>query len=256
MIQSTSILNYKIIGDGNPVVFLHGFLESNFMWEEIIPELPMIKAICIELPGHGESQLLSENLSLPSIANAVKQTLDSLAINSFSIVGHSLGGYVALYLAGYSSLKIEHIVLLHSHPWPDNELKKKNRNRAAKIVDYNKLLFLKEAIPNLYYENTVEQYQSEIERLIEEADKMSIEAIQQHLFAMRDREDKSEVLQQFGDKLHIIQGEFDHLIEASRMEKIAAEYKNNFCLIRDIGHMGHDEAKAQVIQQLDFLQEN
>lgn len=256
MIKNTSVLNYKIIGQGQPIVFLHGFLENNLMWEEILPELPDIKAICIDLPGHGSSPLLTVELSLSSIADAVKETLQSLGINSFSIVGHSLGGYVALHLAADTSLEVEHIVLLHSHPWPDGNTKKTNRNRAAKIVGYNKILFLREALPNLYYEKNVEQYQTKIEHLIESANNMSVEAIQETLFAMRDRKDKSTILQQFGSRLHIIQGEFDHLIETVEMEKIAAQYNNNYYLIRNIGHMGHDEAKEQVIQQLKFLQEN
>lgn len=254
MIQNTPILNYKIIGEGRPVVFLHGFLENNKMWEEILPELPKIKAICIELPGHGQSSLLSEPLSLSSMANAVKEVLQSLDINSFSIVGHSLGGYVALHLAEYPSLKIDQLVLMHSHPWADGNIKKLNRDRAVKILAYNKILFLKEAIPNLYYEKTVMQYQTKIESLIQEANKMNIEAIQETLVALRDREDKSAVLKEFGNRLTIIQGEFDTLIEAVAMEEIASKYQNNYHLIRDIGHMGHDEAKEQVIQQLSFLQ--
>ncbi len=253
--KNIPVLNYKIIGEGVPVVFLHGFLEDNKMWNDILPKLPQIKAICIELPGHGSSPLLPGKLELSSMAKGIKKTLTSLNIDTFSIVGHSLGGYVALHLAEFPSIYIEQIILLNSHPWADDENKKKNRARAAQIVAYNKLLFLKEAIPNLYYHKTITQYQSKIEALILSANKMSVESIQKTLFAMRDRTDKIEVLKQFGNQIHIIQGEFDHLIEAKAMEKIAAQNKNNFHLIRNVGHMAHHEASNQVIQLLQFLSE-
>lgn len=254
MAQNTLLLNYKIIGEGYPVVFLHGFLENNDMWEEILPELPGVKAICIELPGHGNSPLLTEKLSLKSIADAVSKILTFLRVTPFSVVGHSLGGYVALHLVSDSLLNIEHLVLLHSQPWADDAIKKENRNRAAKIVAYNKSLFLKEALPNLYYQKTVEKHQTKVQHLIESASKMSTEAIQETLFAMRDREDKSAILKKLGKNIHIIQGEFDHLIEATTMENAAKAYNNNFYLIQGIGHMGHHEAKEEVIQQLSFLQ--
>jgi pimeloyl-ACP methyl ester carboxylesterase len=251
MFKNTQILNYRIVGKGYPVVFLHGFLESNAMWKNILPGLNNIQAICIELPGHGESPLLEEMLSLPIISKAVKNTIESLSIKPFSIVGHSLGGYVALHLAEDPTLKIDNIVLLHSHPWADKEKKKGDRNRVAKIVNYNKMLFLNEAIPSLYHQP--EKYETIINHLIEEAYKMSEDAIVQTLFAMRDREEKTNVLKDLGKRIHIIQGEFDQLINAKEMEEALGDTGNNFHLIENIGHMGHDEARDEVIKHLGSL---
>lgn len=251
MNKSTQTLNYRIVGEGYPVVFLHGFLESNAMWKNVLQALPNIQAICIELPGHGESPLLEKELSLPAISEAVKNTISSLSINQFSIVGHSLGGYTALYLAEDEELTIDSIVLLHSHPWPDSESKKTDRNRVAKIVNYSKILFLKEAIPSLYHHPL--RFETQINQLIEDAYKMNEEAIVQTLFAMRDREDKTSVLKRFGKKAHVIQGEFDQLIDAKAMEETSTYAGNNFHFIEGIGHMGHDEAKEKIIALLEFL---
>lgn len=253
MTKNSFILNHKVVGKGNPIVFLHGFLENLKMWEEILPKLPSIQAICIDLPGHGDSPLHYSELSLSLITEAVKSTLESLEINKFSIVGHSLGGYVALHLAEDLSLEIEDIVLLHSHPWADDEEKKKNRTRTAKIVAYNKSLFIAEAIPALYFEGHRKEFAREIQLGIEEANKMEAEAIIQALYSMRDREDKTNILKRWKDKLHIIQGEFDHLIDTQSIQKLALASNNNFHLIKDIGHMGHEEATKQVIELLSFL---
>lgn len=244
MIKNQNILNYRIVGNGYPVVFLHGFLESNSMWKSLLPELEKIRAICIELPGHGESPLLSTPLQLETITDSVKSTIKSLNIEQFSIVGHSLGGYVALHLAEDKNLNIDRLTLLHSHPWADPKNKKRDRDRVAKIVEYNELMFLNEAIPSLYYEPQF--FETKINQLIEEANEMSEQAIIQTLIAMRDREEKVKVLEDWKDKISIIQGEFDSLIDAQKLEKLAEENRNEFNLIRSIGHMGHHENKIEV----------
>ncbi|WP_107039360.1 alpha/beta fold hydrolase [Brumimicrobium mesophilum] len=248
------ILNYRIVGNGYPVVFLHGFLESNKMWENLLKHLPHIQAICIELPGHGKSKLLEQELSLNNITEAVKLTILEITNEAFSIVGHSLGGYVALHLAEDISLSINEIVLQNSHPWPDGVTKKNDRHRTARVVEYNKSLFLNEAIPRLYYK--AEFYETKINELIDEANLMGEDAIIQSLYAMRDRSDKNHVLESWKEKIHIIQGEFDHLIDAKKLEKQAKENNNKFHLIKNIGHMAHHENEIEVARLLGFLWQN
>ncbi|HLW39976.1 MAG TPA: alpha/beta hydrolase [Brumimicrobium sp.] len=251
MIPKPFILHHKIIGKGYPVVFLHGFLENGTMWNNIIPKLPNVQAIIMDLPGHGKSPLHHHSpLSLPLIADAVKTTLTSLHVDHFSIVGHSLGGYVALHLAEDKTLTIDKLVLLHSHPWADSDKKKGDRNRTINIVKYNKSLFINEAIPQLYYEKHREKFKKEIQEGINDANEMDELAIVQTLGALRNREDKTEVLQYKKEKLHIIQGEFDHLIDTVSIQNLAVQAENHFHLIKNIGHMGHIEATDQVVQYL------
>lgn len=250
--NKTQTLNYRIVGEGYPVVFLHGFLESNKMWENLEEQLPNLQMICIELPGHGQSDLLDEKLSLNNITIAVKNTILKITSESFSIVGHSLGGYVALHLAEILKPNIDKIILLHSHPWADSKSKKIDRGRAAKVVEYNKHLFLKEAIPKLYYKPDF--FETKINHLLEEAYEMSTKAIVEMLFAMRDRQAKNKVLSEWKENIHIIQGEFDSLIDANKLQKQAKENNNTFHLIRNIGHMGHHENEKEVIRLLTFTE--
>ena len=245
------ILNYRIVGNGYPVVFLHGFLESNNMWDNLIKHFPHIQAICIDLPGHGKSNLLKEDLSLVNITKAVKQTILEITTEHYSIIGHSLGGYVALHLAEDNALKIDQITLLHSHPWSDSVNKKVGRGRAAKIVKYNKIFFLKEAIPNLYH--STELFETKINHLIDEAYEMKDEAIIQTLYAMRDREEKNEVLKTWKNRIQIIQGEFDSLIDTKKLQKQAEENNNYFQIIESIGHMGHHENEKEVVKLIAFM---
>ncbi|PKR79860.1 hypothetical protein CW751_12965 [Brumimicrobium salinarum] len=249
--NNSNILNYRIIGNGCPVIFLHGFLECNTMWNNLIPHLKNMRIYAIELPGHGKSRLTSTTLSLPKIALAVHETIQHLGLTHFSILGHSLGGYVALSLAKIQTEGIENIVLLNSHPWADSESKKKDRDRAAKVVAYNKNLFLKEAIPKLYYQPHL--FETKINALIEEAYEMDNLAIIQTLMAMRDRGNCLDVLKNGKHKITIIQGEYDTLIPINKTLQMAEETQTPIHVIEGIGHMAHHEATQQLAKILNRI---
>lgn len=86
------ILNYRASGQGRPVVFLHGFLESISMWNFLKP-FETIQSVLVDLPGHGGSELNEDlELSMTSIAESVVQLLGDLGIVSYDIIGHSMGG--------------------------------------------------------------------------------------------------------------------------------------------------------------------
>jgi 2-succinyl-6-hydroxy-2,4-cyclohexadiene-1-carboxylate synthase len=244
-------LNYRVIGEGYPVVFLHGFLESNTMWDSIIPKLTGRKAVLIELPGHGKSPFYpyGEDMTIRNMSEDVNEVLHALFIEKFSIVGHSLGGYVALDLKSIDENdSVEKIVLLNSHPWSDSESKKKERTRVVNIVDHNKLLFLNEAIPNLF-RNPVE-YKNEVKLQLEEAVRMSEVAIIQSLVSMRDRRDAMKVMKELGQKCLVIQGKFDHLISYLEMEVFTEKHNNQYFLVEDAGHMAHIESEEEVVKKL------
>lgn len=249
-------LNYRVIGEGYPVVFLHGFLESNTMWESIVPKLKGYKAILIELPGHGKSPFYpyGEDMSIRDVSEDVLEVVHSLSVDNYSIVGHSLGGYVALDLKAIDANKrIDKVVLVNSHPWSDSEVKKKERTRVINIVDHNKALFLNEAIPNLFRDPV--NYKSEVQNQLKEAIEMSEVAIMQSLIAMRDREDAMSTMKEIKQNCLVIQGRYDHLISYKDMEEFTKKSKSNYYLIEKAGHMAHIESEKEVIQQISrFIQ--
>lgn len=245
-------LNHKSRGKGSPVVLLHGFLENNSMWEPLFPALDNQQIISIELPGHGKSKGLEGGWNLPGITETVKNCIDAIIPQQdFSVIGHSLGGYVALELSRSCADRLNKIVLLHSHPFPDKEEKKKDRTRVANIVDYNKALFIKEAIPGLFYE--AQKYQPIIEQLILDALEMKKTDIMHTIYAMRDRESSATMFPLLNEKLHVIQGEFDSLIDAKMMQEICSKSNAHFHLIPNIGHMGQWEATSIVSELLKSI---
>lgn len=254
-----SLLNYKQFGEGETVVFLHGFLESISMWENLSLESIHFQSILIDLPGHGKSKN-EDNSPIPSMdymANRVIDTLNQLGIKKYNVVGHSMGGYVALVLKKIDE-RCKKVVLLNSNFWEDSIEKQKDRVRVADIVFKNKNLFLKEAIPNLY--NDQLKYKTEIAVLLKEALKMNSFSIAYASLAMSKRMDFTELISQKPTDFVIVQGEIDVIVPKLIMESKDVLQNVPYYLIKNTGHMSHFEnpleIKKMLIKELGNVESN
>ena len=246
------LLHFQTIGSGKPVVFLHGFLESVKMWSTLDLASKDFQSILIDLPGHGLSKN-EDNSEAPSIeymSNEVMLVLNYLQITDFDIVGHSMGGYVALNIKKRFT-NCNKVVLLNSNFWQDSELKKKDRVRVASIVLQNKNLFLKEAIPNLYLDQI--KYKVEIKELLDDALKMDEFAISYSSLAMASREDNTSVLALLPSDFHIIQGEKDAIVPLQLMKEQIGDLAIELKIIKNVGHMSHHESAFEVSHILDSI---
>lgn len=85
---------------GLPVVFLHGLSDSWHSFESVLPLLPTtVRALVLSQRGHGNSGRPAEGYGLADLTDDVAAFLDALRIDSALIVGHSLGGTIALHVA-------------------------------------------------------------------------------------------------------------------------------------------------------------
>ena len=240
-------------GDGHPVVFLHGFLESITMWTQLDLENLPFQTILIDLPGHGLSSL-SDDSSIPSIdfyAAEVQKLLVELQISKYHVVGHSMGGYVALKLKELDARCVK-VVLLNSNFWEDDPEKKRDRIRVADVALKAKDLFLNEAIPGLFYRH--DRTNAFIKDLINEAKKIDGVSIAYASLAMRNRSNKRELLMVNPKDFLIIQGENDPLISPKKMQKELLNLTVELLFLNQSGHMAHFEAPKEVVKILsEFL---
>lgn len=235
---SSNLLNYRVIGDGYPVLFLHGFLESIEMWNYFSFENEF-QCILIDLPGHGNStSFKDEAKQMRLMALEVQKIVEHLELNEFAIVGHSMGGYVGLELQRLEQ-KCRKLVLLNSNFWEDSELKKVDRKRVAAIVRKNKSHFLYEAIPNLF--NNPQIYDAEIKSLIEGAKKMNEVTIGDISLAMAQRQSFENELEAISNKLMIIQGAFDPIVPKEKMVEAVQNTPMLEVHFVESGHMAHIE---------------
>ena len=233
------LLHHRVSGSGDPVVFLHGFMEDLTMWDSLLPALNHKKIAAIDLHGHGSSSFNAAHS--PSIAEMGKQVMEvitSLGLGHYQLVGHSMGGYVGCYLLE-NDPRLEHLILFHSHPWADSPTKKTDRERVSELVKTKAAFFIREAIPNLFAH--AEHHQVAIERYCAMADRMQPEAISWATLAMRDRPSSEALLRQFPDRVSIIQGQLDPLIPNLELKRFANASGIGFYEIPDCGHMGQEE---------------
>ncbi|MGI9465122.1 MAG: acetoin dehydrogenase dihydrolipoyllysine-residue acetyltransferase subunit, partial [Aestuariivirgaceae bacterium] len=94
-------INVATIGDaGDDMILLHGFGGDLNSWMFNQPELAsQFKAHAIDLPGHGRSTLDVGSGSVPGLAAAMLAVMDADNISRAHLVGHSLGGAIALFMA-------------------------------------------------------------------------------------------------------------------------------------------------------------
>lgn len=89
---------YQSHGQGTPLVMIHGSLSSHRLWDLQRPLAVKFKLILIDLPGHGQSDSLEGEITVSRIAQILAQLIKELNLNSVVLMGHSLGGAIALHL--------------------------------------------------------------------------------------------------------------------------------------------------------------
>ena len=106
---------FRIAGDGPPLLLIHGIGDSSRTWEQVIPLLAREHlVIAPDLLGHGASDKPRADYSVAAYANGMRDLLAVLGIDRVTLVGHSLGGGVAMQFAYQFPEKTERLVLVSS----------------------------------------------------------------------------------------------------------------------------------------------
>lgn len=238
------MLHYQVIGEGYPIVFLHGFLESSEIWKFLHLENQGIQSILIDLPGHGQSDMQGVTDDLSEYAQKVFDIIDYLEIDDFGLVGHSMGGYIAMEMARQRN-EIEKVVLLNSNFWQDSDLKKNERKRVLEILEQNKQRYLMTIIPLMF--QYPERDKAFIDTVIQQASQMSKEAIVTATKAMMSRINTEGLATILGKNLKIIQGELDTTVPLTMMMEKCHNQPYDLSILKATGHMSYIEASEDVI---------
>lgn len=110
------ILHTDITGQGEPLVLIHGLFGSYENLGVIARSLQdKFKIINLDLRNHGRSGH-SDQMSYPLMATDVLETLDALGLSEVSVLGHSMGGKVAMQLALMAPLRVKKLILADISP--------------------------------------------------------------------------------------------------------------------------------------------
>jgi len=108
-------IHYMTGGTGEPLVILHGGGDGSNVW---LPQARRLsehyKVYVPDMPGFGRSQSKSDSFNIKEFVKFVEDFTDALGLNRFHLVGHSIGGGIALHYAFQSPHKTTRLVLVSS----------------------------------------------------------------------------------------------------------------------------------------------
>jgi pimeloyl-ACP methyl ester carboxylesterase len=106
---------YRVAGSGPPVVLIHGMLNSSSHWQSVALELARDHTVLApDLIGHGDSAAPRGDYSLGAHAASIRDLMAAIGIERATIVGHSLGGGVAMQFFYQFPQRVERLVLVSS----------------------------------------------------------------------------------------------------------------------------------------------
>ncbi|MDQ0160851.1 2-succinyl-6-hydroxy-2,4-cyclohexadiene-1-carboxylate synthase [Alkalibacillus salilacus] len=106
----------NVIGEGKPLVLLHGFTGTVATWNELIPYLEVNRQlVLIDLPGHGQTD--AEHVSnMSDVCHDLKSIIHQLGHDKVDLLGYSMGGRTALLFVSYFPEMIDQLILVGASP--------------------------------------------------------------------------------------------------------------------------------------------
>lgn len=102
-------------GEGDPVVLLHGPIETSLYWMRVIPELVKTNRVIVpDLPGHGSSKVDSDKLSKDLVFDWLSELIEQTCPSPPALVGNIIGGSIAARYAVDHGEQISRLVLVNS----------------------------------------------------------------------------------------------------------------------------------------------
>jgi pimeloyl-ACP methyl ester carboxylesterase len=240
-------------------MLLHGFAEDGEVWKyqtEFLKD--HCQLIIPDLPGSGLSPFNNQLNTIDDYAEAVKAILDNENISSCILIGHSMGGYIALAIAEKYPQLLKAFGLFHSTAFADTEEKKQIRLKAIDFINTNgAATFIKTTTYNLFAQPYKTNYPEQIEALIKSGSNFTNEALTQYYHAMINRPDRTTILRNAGIPILFIIGEHDVAVPLqSSLQQCHLPSKSYIYILENSGHMGlwEETAKANKIL-LDFIKQ-
>ena len=190
-----STLTYTASGTGPTVVLLHGFMGSRHVWQSFVPFLSTRHHVVVpDLPGFGESPAAGGD-SVAAMADALHGLIEELSPGPFVLIGHSLGGYVALAYAERHPARLLGLGLFHSTAYADSDEKRTTRERAVAFIEKHGVApYVAELVPPLFAPSQRGRLQPQMEEVMQVGRQTDPAAATAALYAMRNRPDRTHVL--------------------------------------------------------------
>ncbi|MDO3425366.1 alpha/beta hydrolase [Chryseobacterium sp. APV1] len=237
------MLNFERKGNGKEtLVLLHGFMENLSIWSDMEPHLSdNFSLLKIDLPGHGQSEIIAEVQTMELMAEEVKKVLDHENITKIHLLGHSMGGYVSLAFAEKHPESLKSLTLFFSTYFPDDDEKKEQRIKSYRIIKDAFAHYARAGVPNLFNPNEKDILEGKIETALEVALSTNNLGALASVKGMVERTDKKHIMENLEAKILVLAGKHDNAVKTETMIKHLPDRTNIKSYILDCGHNGHWE---------------
>ena len=241
---------YDRRGKGAALVLLHGYPLDHHLWDNVVPLLEdTFDVIIPDLRGFGESTITDSSPTVEDYASDIAALLDHLGTQKTAIVGHSMGGYVALAFARLYPDRITGLGLVSSQVLADPPDRKEGRYKSARDVSENGI---DSVVATMTPKFTADEKLQAFARAAMERQQPA--AFIGALKAMAERPDSVPLLDSLEVPVVIIHGTSDALIPVDRAREVkAALPQAHLVEISGVGHMPMMEATEQTAAALRYL---
>ena len=238
------------------VVLLHGFCEDHRVWDNVLQTCADRVVYLVDLPGFGNSMVtLPTPLTIDWVADAIYEEVIAPEKSAPIIIGHSLGGYVALAIAEKYGPSISGLCLFHSTAFADTPEKKETRNKVIDFVTTSGVkTYTSQFVPGLFHSVYRRSNPGNVQEVVDIASATRLDTLTAYAAAMRDRPDRMKVLETFAKAKLVVAGEKDGAVpleQSLAMKDVVGEA--NFVLLKDVAHMGMYENPEESRRALSRL---
>lgn len=248
------MVNFPDQSHSIPIVLLHGFCESNVIFDSLLPELSSrYQVLTPNLPGHGTEPLGKDLNDTFALADWLFQELRPKITGPFVLVGHSLGGYIAAAFASRYPQQLKGLMMLHSTAFGDSPEKYEQRLKAVRFIEqHGPDKFYPQFLNSLFPKGNAEA----LDILAPIVRSTAAATIAHYSLLMASRPTLVEDLHHLNFPVHYFAGMEDAFIPLERIQSEQQQLPQaNWDLIPNIGHMGMYEAPEQLLQSILCLME-
>lgn len=256
------IAEYKIFtkteGEGPPIILLHSYWGSQLLFDRLAKIFSVSrKVIRIDLPGHGNSGNPPHDYSFTSYAAVLNELLNRLDIREpVAVIGHSMGGYVAMAFAANFPERIAAMALMHSPVKGADIPGIKQREREERLLNKGKKdLLLQVIIPSNFAPGNSDILKEVVEILYLTGNQVSLEGAVRSIHAMNHRSNYLHMLKHAPYPLLVIIGKYDKVYNATdQLEDANLMPHAEVLFLHHSGHLGFLEEEGLVLHKLtDFF---
>lgn len=238
-------ISYKVEGKGKTLILMHGFLGNKELWNQLFHRWKKhFRVVSVDLPGHGRTPAIGYVHDMEMIAEAIHALYAAIKIRKAYLLGHSMGGYVALAFAETYPDKLSGLILMNTTAQSDSKQRIQSRNQLIRLLKKDKEKAIKALIPSFFEGSSNPKA---VKKYVKAALNCDVRGIIANIEGMKKRVEREIVLKFAPYHYCYIIGKEDPLLPAKQLIREAKLSENGLAyVLDDTSHMAFLEQEGRV----------